>query len=85
MQTTWVLPLRIEKGHFRWKFGEISEWEKYAVVTVSGSVVGPRLLKGMVVPLIKDWGPFDTEEDASKLKAKLETHINSWPKKRRRK
>jgi len=53
----------------------------FIVVTRLGSPVGGRLLKGVVIPEIESWGPFEIREDAVNLKVKLELHFNNWPKK----
>ena len=60
---------------------EDGEW---AVVTKLGLPVGPRLLKGVSPPVINEWGPFDNEEDAVKLKELLNRHIETWPAKKKR-
>jgi len=38
-------------------------------------------LKGVVIPAIESWGPFERREDAVNLKVKLEKHFTKWPKK----
>jgi hypothetical protein len=60
------------------------EEDGYAVVTGLGLPVGPRLLKGVAPPLITEWGPFDTEEEAIRLKEQLIRHIEEWPVKKKK-
>jgi hypothetical protein len=72
MQTNHIEPLEVitnNRGDF-------------IVVTRLGSPVGGRLLKGVVIPAIESWGPFERREDAVNLKVKLEKHFTKWPKKR---
>lgn len=61
------------------------EGGKWSVVTGLGLPVGPRLLKGVSPPVINDWGPFDSEDDAIRLQERLIRHMDEWPVKRRKK
>ena len=75
---THVLPLEVHKD----SWGSVTEWK---VVTQGGFTAGRRLLKGLYPPDITDFGPFNTEEEATKLADRLITHIkNDWPEKRKR-
>ena len=84
MNTTWVLPLLVEEVRFNFRGKPVDDWPIYRVVTRGGSPVGPRLLKGIEAPYITDWGPFNSHEDAVRLKATLSAHIENWPKRRKR-